>query len=253
VSINRNKAARRIAGENPELLGVDFTSAPSARKPIAVAVGRWRDDHVTLDRIEYQQSFDQFEAMLARPGPWVGAFDMPFGLPREFVHSMQWPTDWADCIRHYAAQPRDKLRQVFKAFCDARPAGKKFAHRATDRPAGSSPSMKWVNPPVAWMLHAGAIRLIDAGVSIPCLRDGDAQRVALEAYPGLLARSVTRASYKSDTRSKQTPERQTEREKIVGQCSRFSVRPGKRCCVGKAVWCMRARVLAKLMRFGLAH
>ena len=44
--------------------------------------------------------------------------------------------------------------------------GHKFAHRATDRWAGSSPSMKWVNPPVAYMLHAGVPLLIDAGVAI---------------------------------------------------------------------------------------
>jgi hypothetical protein len=215
VSINRIKGAYRIASENPELLGVDFTSAPSRRKPIAVAVGHWHGDHVKLARIEYQTGFDEFEAMLARPGPWVGAFDMPFGLPREFVETVGWPTDWAACIRHYAAQPREQLRDAFKAFCDARPVGNKFAHRATDRPAGSSPSMKWVNPPVAWMLHVGAIRLINAGVDIPCLQKGDSQRIALEAYPGLLARSVTRASYKSDTRAKQTVERQGERERIV--------------------------------------
>jgi len=225
VSINRIKGAQSIAGENPELLGVDFTSAPSRRKPIAVAVGYWRDDHVALQRIERQHSFDQFEAMLARPGPWIGAFDMPFGLPREFVQHVGWPTDWVGCIRHYSAQSREQLRDVFKAFCDARPVGNKFAHRATDRPAGSSPSMKWVNPPVAWMLHAGAIRLIDAGISIPCLHKGDEQRVALEAYPGLLARSVTRASYKSDTRAKQTAQRQVERERIVTALENGTCKP----------------------------
>ena len=68
--------------------------------------------------------------------------------------------------------------------------------------------MKWVNPPVAWMLHAGIPRLIAADVLMPGLNDGgpvvDAGRVALEAYPGYLARSITRASYKSDTRALQT-------------------------------------------------
>ncbi len=215
VSINRIQGARRIAAQRPELLGVDFTSAPSARKPVAVAFGQWRDDHLVLDRIEYYTSFESFDTLLARPGPWVGAFDMPFGLPREFVEHMGWPSEWVACIRHYAAQSRKDLRDLFKEFCDARPAGQKFAHRATDRPAGSSPSMKWVNPPVAWMLHAGAIRLIDAGVTVPALQDGDDQRIALEAYPGLLARSVTKASYKSDTRAKQTPQRREQRERIV--------------------------------------
>ena len=49
--------------------------------------------------------------------------------------------------------------------------------------------MKWVTPPVAYMLHAGLPLLLEAGVSLPGLCSGDEARVALEAYPGLLARS----------------------------------------------------------------
>ena len=68
--------------------------------------------------------------------------------------------------------------------------------------------MKWVNPPVALMLHAGVPLLIDAGVHLPGLHAGDRARVALEGYPGLLARElIGRRSYKSDERAKQTPER----------------------------------------------
>lgn len=50
--------------------------------------------------------------------------------------------------------------------------------------------MKWVNPPVAFMLHAGVPRLLAAGVDLPGLHAGDRGRVALEAYPGLLAREL---------------------------------------------------------------
>ena len=68
--------------------------------------------------------------------------------------------------------------------------------------------MKWVNPPVAFMLHAGIGLLLDAGVQIATLHPGDPARVALEGYPGLLARElIGRRSYKSDTRAMQTPER----------------------------------------------
>ena len=48
-------------------------------------------------------------------------------------------------------------------------------------PAGSSPSMKWVNPPVAYMLHAGVPLLMGAGLHLPSLHAGDASRVALDA------------------------------------------------------------------------
>ena len=117
---------------------------------------------------------------------------------------------------HYAGLSRLEIRNTFAAFCDARPAGQKFAHRSTDRPAGSSPSMKWVNPPVAYMLHAGVPRLLAAGVEVAGLHSGDCQRIALEAYPGLLAREVLGLrSYKSDDKAKQTPQRLIARKDLV--------------------------------------
>jgi hypothetical protein len=45
---------------------------------------------------------------------------------------------------------------------------------------------------------------------------GDPGRLALEAYPGLLARAVLgRRSYKSDEKAKQTPERLIARKDLV--------------------------------------
>ena len=76
--------------------------------------------------------------------------------------------------------------------------------------------MKWINPPVAYMLHAGVPLLLAAGVHLPGLHTGDARRVALEAYPGLLAREVLqRRSYKSDDRAKQTPDRLIARKDLI--------------------------------------
>jgi hypothetical protein len=200
------------------LLGCDFTSAPSRRKPVTLAVGHHDRGRVLLDALETFDTLDAWQARLvqATDGGWVGGFDLPFGLPRELVQALGWPTDWLPCMRHYASLSREQVRDTFAAFCDARPVGGKFAHRATDGPAGSSPSMKWVNPPVAFMLHAGVPRLIEAGVTLPGLHGGDPRRVALEAYPGLLARSVLGAtSYKSDDKAKQTPERLIARKTLV--------------------------------------
>jgi hypothetical protein len=203
---------------NVALLGCDFTSAPSKRKPVTLAVGRSDRGRVLLERVEFFETLDAWQARLAGSpdGGWVGGFDLPFGLPRELVETLGWPTAWRDCMVHYAALSREQIRDTFAAFCDARPAGGKFAHRATDGPAGSSPSMKWVNPPVAFMLHAGVPRLIATGASLPGLHEGDPRRVALEAYPGLLARSVLGStSYKSDDRAKQTPERLIARKNLI--------------------------------------
>ncbi len=219
-----------MAAEVPAIYGVDFTSAPRRAKPITIArLARCEPDAEAADDrgpaafalvdLETAADWPSFDAFLARPGPWVAGFDLPFGLPRDLVEALDWPREWRALMTHYAAIDRATLRATFVAYCAARPIGSKFAHRSADRPAGSSSSMKWVNPPVAWMLHAGVPRLIDAGVSIPGLDDDpstvDATRVALEAYPGYLARSITRASYKSDTRARHTAARRGERVRIV--------------------------------------
>ena len=205
-----------------ELLGCDFSSSPSTRKNIVLASGRLCGQRVQLLNTERFSTLDSWQQRLGQ-GPWLGGFDLPFGLPRELVHALDWPTDWLACVQHFAAQSRADLRQQFKAFCDARPAGQKFAHRATDRPAGSSPSMKWVNPPVAWMMHAGVPRLLAVGAWLPAHQPdpgrtaSGAGRVALEAYPGLLARELLggSTSYKSDDKARQTPERQQARRHML--------------------------------------
>jgi hypothetical protein len=201
-----------------QLIGCDFSSSPSKKKPIVFAVGLANHGCVSLSKIEQIQTLDGFSAWLKQPTNWVGAFDLPFGLPRGLVETLGWPTDWKSCIEHCASLTRPEIRVTFKAFCDARPVGGKFAHRATDVPAGSSPSMKWVNPPVAYMLHSGVPRLIEAGVHFPALHDGDEHRVALEGYPGLLAREILgKRSYKSDDKAKQTPDRLIARKDLVTQ------------------------------------
>ncbi|NMM75600.1 DUF429 domain-containing protein [Acidovorax sp. SRB_24] len=202
------------------LLGCDFSSRPSRRKPIMLALGERRGGRVVLAGLQRFATLEDFGRWLAEPRPWVGGFDLPFGLPRELLQTLGWPLQWQACMRHYRSLTRAQVRDVFAAFCAGRPAGGKFAHRATDGPAGSSPSMKWVNPPVAYMLHAGVPLLLDAGVHLPGLHAGEdrdgARRVAVEAYPGLLAREVLgRRSYKSDARAQQTAERLLARKDLV--------------------------------------
>jgi hypothetical protein len=200
------------------LLGCDFSSSPGPRKHIVLAWGRSDGARLVLGSLERLQSLDAFTSALRAPPTWVGGFDLPFGLPRELVVHLGWPTRWEDCIAHYGAMPRPQIRDLFAAFCDSRPAGGKFAHRATDGPAGSSSSMKWINPPVAYMLHAGVPALLAAGAYFPGLQVPDAQaaRIALEAYPGMLAREVLGAqSYKSDDKTKHTPERLIARKDLI--------------------------------------
>jgi hypothetical protein len=212
------------------LIGCDFSSSPSKRKPIVVAVGHAKSGRVQLQSLLRFDTLVSFADWLKQPQAWVGGFDLPFGLPRELVETLGWPIDWLSCMQHFTALSRAEIRDTFKAFCDARPVGGKFAHRATDTPAGSSPSMKWVNPPVAYMLHAGVPLLIEAGVTLPRLHapavladesapsvsSSSSLRIALEAYPGLLARElIGNTSYKSDDKAKQTPERLIARKQLL--------------------------------------
>ena len=191
-----------------------------------------------LARLERLASLSAFADWLKQDNSWLGAFDLPFGLPRELVQTLGWPTDWRDCMVHYAALSRQQIRQTFAAFCDDRPVGGKFAHRATDLLAGSSPSMKWVNPPVAYMMHAGVPLLLQAGVVLPGLSASlplaanDAVsplKVALEAYPGLLAREVLgKRSYKADDKARQTPERLIARKDLITALEQGNTRLGLR-------------------------
>ena len=213
----------------PLLIGCDFSSSPTRRKPIVLASGSLVGGRVLLTGLERIASLDAFGDWLNQPRAWLGAFDFPFGLPRALVEQLGWPATWPALMEHYAGLSREEIRQTFAAFCAARPVGGKFAHRATDLPAGSSPSMKWINPPVAFMLHAGVPRLLAAGVHLPGLHAGDLSRVALEAYPGLLAREVLgRRSYKSDERLKQTPDRLIARKDLITALEMGQTRLGLR-------------------------
>jgi hypothetical protein len=197
--------------------GVDFTCAPRKAKPITAAVGFLERNRLAIEVIERLESFAAFEAFLSRPGPWIGGFDFPFSLPRELVRDLGWPAEWPALVAHCAAMDRLGFRAILDRYRASRPAGRKYAHRETDYPAGSSSPMRLVNPPVALMFHEGARRLVASPVNLPGLRERDDTRIALEAYPGLLVRKQLglRQSYKSDTRSQHTVARKSVRRRVV--------------------------------------
>ncbi len=227
------------------LAGCDFSSSPSRRKPIVFATGHLQRGRVQLIELERVETLDDFSTWLTQDRAWLGAFDLPFGLPRELVTTLGWPEQWLACMQHYATLTRPEIRSAFAAFCNARPVGQKFAHRSTDIPAGSSSSMKWVNPPVAYMLHAGVPRLIAAGVQLlglgtPTDEVMVSPRMALEGYPGLLARELLQQagpaaglgaksrSYKNDAKALQTPERLIARKDMLTALEHGQTRLGLR-------------------------
>jgi hypothetical protein len=190
--------------DTAQLLGVDFTSAPSRRKPITVARGRRQGPVLRFDRLDVYADFPAFESALAEPGPWLGAFDFPFGLPRTFVESLALG-DSAQAVMD-ALRRRCATRMDFRALVDAwgntQPAGQRLLHRRTD---GALPGISSTSPlqtryvPVGFMYFEGLSRLLAAGLTLPGLHAGDGVRVAVEGYPGWLAfELIGKRSYKND-------------------------------------------------------
>jgi hypothetical protein len=180
------------------IYGIDFTSSPRRAKAITVARATLDNNALWISGVARFESFDAFEVFLQTPGPWVGAFDFPFGLPRELVMALAWPSDWHLLVEHVRMLGKVQFKQSLDRARQSRPVGAKYIERKGDRLAGSSSPMKLVNPPVGLMFFEGAWRLARAGVSVvPCAPNSDT-RIALEAYPGFLARQITRESYKKD-------------------------------------------------------
>jgi hypothetical protein len=159
---------------------------------------------VVLDQLERLDSLPAFAAWLQRPQAWIAGFGLSLRLAARTGRAPRLAPGVARLHGALRVAHAPQIRDTFAAFCDARPAGSKFAHRKFDRLAGSSPSMKWVNPPVAYMLHAACRCCWKPGcTSLACNR-AIPQRVALEAYPGLLARElIGTRSYKNDDKARQ--------------------------------------------------
>jgi hypothetical protein len=203
------------------IYGVDFTSAPRKAKAITISRGTLRAKTLKIDALTRIESFVDFEAFLQTPGPWVGGFDFPFGLPRELVTTLDWPNDWRELVAHLQNVGKDEFKRALDGIRESRSVGSKYIARRGDSLAGSSSPMKLVNPPVGLMFYEGASRLARAGVSVvPCATNNDT-RVALEAYPGFLARQLTRESYKKDGRDGNSTKRISARQLIVSELPVF--------------------------------
>ena len=139
-------------------------------------------------------------------------------------------------MRHYAALDRASIAPRLRHFVTRVRQGGQSLRRACDMPAGSSPSMKWVNPPVAYMPYAGVTRLLDApGWScLACAPElgascyGSNAAGGPEAYPFAGARNLGRRSYKSDDVAKQTPDRPIACAGPAGSTGTGQTRPNLR-------------------------
>jgi len=184
------------------LLGVDFSAAPSRRKPITVARGCREGPVLRLLGIDALPTLADFERLLAAPGPWFGALDFPFGLPRVFVDAQALGGDADSVIAALRARCPDRmaLRALVDAWGNGRPRGQRLPHRATDTAQAtvSTSPLQTRYVPVGLMYYEGLARLVAADVSLPGLRRGDSARIAVEGYPGRLAVAlIGRRPYKN--------------------------------------------------------
>lgn len=274
------------AGLPTLLLGLDFSCAPSTRKPLTLAWGRRAGSVVKLDRVDELPTLAALEAVLApgashaltsttdaaanhSAGATVGlvvACDFPFGLPRPFVQALQQhgpgtlPHDVAGPARNAQGAPleAERLIRALHRHCrdragfqrlvdgwgdrwhptraterssdhaaapssgtsDAKPLSK-LLHRATDQamPGVSSTSpLQTRYVPVGKMYFEGMHRLVAADLTLPGLRAGRPDAIALEAYPGLLAFELLgRRSYKSDAKASTPAELNAQQARLIAR------------------------------------
>ena len=197
-----------------QIIGVDFTSTPSRRKPLTVAIGDLDGSRLSIQTEVRINDWLDFETFLRRPGPWFGGFDLPFSQSRTFIENSGMPAEWEAFIDQLPVE-RAAWRQQLDAYKRDRDPGDRQHLRATDRQCNScSPQMQY-GVPVALMFWEGLRRLRQADVRcLPMQSPGE--RTAIEAYPGaVMDILIHERKYKSDTRAKQTPAHLLNRERAV--------------------------------------
>ena len=243
------------------LLGLDFSCAPSKRKPLTLAYGRRVGHAVKLDRVDELPSLQAIEALIQAGAThaelahgFVMGCDFPFGLPRPFVDALaahgpgSLSEALADLDHSQHGHPADRLIKAIHQHCHNRAGfqqlvdgwgdtwhvnraqGSKLLHRVADR---AVPGLSSTSPlqtryvPVGKMYFEGLARLVAANITLPGLRTGRPDAIAMEAYPGLLAGEILgKRSYKSETDA--TPERLIARMDLVDALEQGRTRLGLR-------------------------
>lgn len=198
------------------IYGLDFTSAPSRRKPLVAVACALEGRVLRVEDAEVLGGFEGFENFLESDGAWVCGMDFPFGQPRPLVEALGWPKAWEGYVGKVSRLSKDEFEGAIKSHMAGRPKGGKYHYRLADRRSGSSSAMRLFRVPVGKMFYRGAPLLLSSGVSVEPCRPTGSERVVVEAYPAVVARRfLGRRSYKSDERKKQTPLQRAAREELV--------------------------------------
>ena len=203
------------------LYGLDFTSAPSKRKPITCAACTLTERRLELDALvtELTSFVANSKRFLTSKGPWLTGIDAPLGQPRKLIENLRLPQSWLGYVAHFGAMTKPEFVATLNSYRAGRPLGDKEHQRYADKLARAISPMKLYGVPVGKMFFELVPRLLGIqNLNLPLLlRPTTADtRTVLETYPALVARRfIGRQSYKSDTPSKQTDEQRAARDHIV--------------------------------------
>ncbi len=210
-----------------KIFGLDFTSAPTRKKPITCAVCELHEPDqfgafhqasiLTMQDCLTMPTFAAFADFLRSDGPWLAALDFPFGQPRQLIANLGWPPVWSNYMQLITAMSKPEFEQTLTHYCASRLPGDKQHLRITDKYTNARSPMMLHRVPVGKMFFQGAPRLLASGASILPCRPTPSASIVVEGYPALVARKwLGKRSYKSDERSKQTPEQILARHDLLG-------------------------------------
>lgn len=193
-----------------KIYGIDFTSAPSKKKGITSAECEFDKGLIRVNNIANWPNFELFERFLKEDGTWIAGIDFPFGQPRKLIKNLDWLQDWEKYVDLIDKKGKEWFENILTDYKKYRPYGDKEHLRFTDKKANSFSPMKLYRPPVGKMFFQGAPRILKCGASILPFLDRNNNKIIIEAYPNLVARTlIGRRGYKNDTL-----ERRKNRENI---------------------------------------
>ncbi len=202
--------------ESIRIYGVDFTSAPSKNKPIALAHAVLNANKLLVSHVEAIHDWSEFERFLETSGPWRAGFDFPFSQPVQLFNAWKMEGDWLSLVSKFIGQGREAFESRLREFSINQPKGQKRYFRQTDRKAQSCSPMQLDFVPVGKMFITGAPRLAATNISILPVRPTRDTRQAVEAYPKLVAcKVIGNKSYKADAKPKQTELKKSTRIELV--------------------------------------
>lgn len=203
-----------------KVLGIDFTSRPSERKPITVATGEFTNGLLRIQSVRGLRNFSQFESEIGTLGPWIAGIDCPFGQPRRLIRALEWPDSWKQYVEHVGSMGREQYESRVRKYCNAQPYGDKEHKRETDKRANAVAPMKLGFPPVGKMFFQGAPRILRSGASIVPCAPHENDRIIVEAYPALVAEALSETrSYKNGGDAEKRSKRRRSRAVIVAALS----------------------------------